>query len=61
MNKYEYLVSPVEMTDIPKEMIEDSDVLTELGEKGWELVSVAPITVKGTTERGLAFLKRLKE
>ena len=61
MNKYEYIVIPVEITDIPKDMLEDSASLTEYGEQGWELVSVAPITVNGTTERGVAFLKRIKK
>ena len=65
--KYEYKVISPEMSGWVKKKVNDDTkvLLNELGQDGWELVSVTPVTANmgtswgGTTANFVFFFKRL--
>jgi hypothetical protein len=57
MKKYEYLVHGLEANETEKTRAELTESLDNLGEQGWELISVSPITHTGG-EISLFYFKR---
>jgi hypothetical protein len=55
--KYKHRIIPFEVSDASKLMAEVEGVLNNLGDEGWELVTVVPIVVNGNTGKGLAYCK----
>jgi len=55
--KFKYYIMPINASTLPKPMEEDERKLNELGAEGWELVSVIPVTAKGTTDDAFAYFK----